>query len=97
MIDTDCGGYHSLALTIIGEVYAWGYNVNERVGNWCDSNQLLPIKLNGFNDEKIVIISCGWSHSLALTESNRVFCFVAVIQTENWVSKILMTQINHQL
>jgi alpha-tubulin suppressor-like RCC1 family protein len=37
------------------------------------NNQLTPIKVNSFNDEKVVMISCGLWHSLALTESSRVF------------------------
>jgi alpha-tubulin suppressor-like RCC1 family protein len=36
-------------------------------------DQLIPIKVNGFNDEKVVMISCGYCHSMALTESGRVF------------------------
>jgi alpha-tubulin suppressor-like RCC1 family protein len=32
-----------------------------------------PIKLNGFDNEKVVHISCGCYHSIVLTESGRAF------------------------
>jgi alpha-tubulin suppressor-like RCC1 family protein len=63
-------------LTNSGEVYAWGCNylgqiANERSG--INEYQLIPIKVNVFNKEKVVMIFCGSDHSLALTESGRVF------------------------
>jgi alpha-tubulin suppressor-like RCC1 family protein len=54
--DICCGGSHSLAFTNCGEVYAWGQNSDGQVGNQCNDNQLIPIKLNAFNDEKVISI-----------------------------------------
>jgi RCC1 and BTB domain-containing protein len=68
-----CGANHTLVLTSNGEVYAWGKNSDGEIGNGCYKDQLTPIKLNDFNDEKVVMISCGGWHSMALTESGRVF------------------------
>jgi alpha-tubulin suppressor-like RCC1 family protein len=73
IIDISCGSYHSLALTNYGEVYAWGLNLCGQIGIGSEEVQLIPKKVNGFNDEKVVMISCGYNHSLALTESGRVF------------------------
>jgi hypothetical protein len=73
IIEICCGFGHSLALTNSGEVYAWGLNEYGQVGNKSYSNQLIPQKVNGFNDEKVVMISCGSHHSMALTESGHVF------------------------
>jgi alpha-tubulin suppressor-like RCC1 family protein len=80
IIDICCGFSHSLALTDSGEVYAWGYNKFGQIGNrrkghneWFNECQSIPIKVNGFNDEKVIQISCGLCHSMALTESGRVF------------------------
>jgi hypothetical protein len=72
VIDICCGEYHTLVLTNSGEVYAWGQNKSGQIGNGM-SNQLIPIKVNGFNGEKVIQISCGYHHSMALTESGRVF------------------------
>jgi alpha-tubulin suppressor-like RCC1 family protein len=77
IIDICCGGSgHTLVLTNSGEVYTWGWISfgqiwNERSGK--NEFQLIPIKVNGFNDEKVIQISCGVWHSMALTESGRVF------------------------
>jgi alpha-tubulin suppressor-like RCC1 family protein len=75
VIDISCGAYHSLVLTNCGEVYAWGVNWEGQVGNSCNSHQSIPIKLKGFNNEKVVMISCGWKHSMALTECGHVYSF----------------------
>ncbi len=41
--------------------------------------QLISIKVNGFSDEKVVMISCGNWHSMALTESGRVFSWEIIV------------------
>ncbi len=76
IIDICCGYSHSLVLTNSGEVYAWGWNVWGQIGNGRSGEnecQLIPIKVNGFNNEKVVMISYGFWYSTALTESGRVF------------------------
>jgi hypothetical protein len=73
VIDISCGHDHSLVLTNCGEVYAWGYNSLGQIGSGCNRDQLIPIKVKGFNNERVVMISCGWSHSMALTECGHVY------------------------
>ncbi len=73
VIDISCGVDHSLVLTNCGEVYAWGRNDWGQIGNGCNSDQLIPIKVKGFNDERVVMISCGAYHSMALTECGHVY------------------------
>ncbi len=34
---------------------------------------MTPIKLNDFNDEKIIAISCGFHHSMAITDCGHVY------------------------
>jgi alpha-tubulin suppressor-like RCC1 family protein/tRNA A-37 threonylcarbamoyl transferase component Bud32 len=72
VIDISCGVNHSLVLTNCGEV-AWGSNYYGQIGNGCNANQLTPIKVKGFNTERVVMISCGWRHSMALTECGHVY------------------------
>jgi alpha-tubulin suppressor-like RCC1 family protein len=72
IIDICCGVWHSLVLTNSGDVYAWGRNTERQIGNTSIHNQFIPIKVNGFNNEKVIQISCGSCHSMALTESGRV-------------------------
>jgi hypothetical protein len=69
-----CGYYHTIVLTDSGDVYSFGHNVYGECGNnGFNSYQLTPFKINGFNGHKIIGISCGKHHSLALTESGHVF------------------------
>jgi hypothetical protein len=71
--DISCGRFHSLVLTNCGEVYAWGHNYWGQIGNGCNDNQLKPIKVKGFNNERVVMISCGEFYSMALTECGHVY------------------------
>jgi alpha-tubulin suppressor-like RCC1 family protein len=73
VIEIRCGAYHSLVLTNSGRVYAWSANYFGQIGNGCNKNQLTSIKLNGFNGERVVMISCGFVHSMALTECGHVY------------------------
>jgi alpha-tubulin suppressor-like RCC1 family protein len=73
VIDISCGINYSLVLTNCGEVYAWGWNSWGQIGNGCNRDQLKPIKVKGFNGERVVMISCGECHSMALTECGHVY------------------------
>jgi alpha-tubulin suppressor-like RCC1 family protein len=73
VIDISCGARHSLVLTNCGDVYAWGRNNWGQIGNGCNSDQLIPFKVKGFNNERVGMISCGWGHSMALTECGHVY------------------------
>jgi hypothetical protein len=68
-----CGANYSLALTQSGEVYAWGSNYSGQIG--CGDNDIksMPRKLKALNDIKIKMISCGYNHSMALTENGCVY------------------------
>jgi alpha-tubulin suppressor-like RCC1 family protein len=69
-----CGDWHTLALTSNGKVYAWDNNQFGHIGNECDDEcQLTPLKIEELDEELIVAISCGVYHSLALTETGRVY------------------------
>jgi alpha-tubulin suppressor-like RCC1 family protein len=74
IVDMSCGAYHSMVLTQNSDVYAWGHNHCGQIGNRSEELfQLIPIKLNDFNDEKVIAISCGFNHSLALTDCGHVY------------------------
>jgi alpha-tubulin suppressor-like RCC1 family protein len=86
IIDICCGYRHSILLTQSGKVYE--YNVNEEISDESEDiidskerengEKYIDFELKSFMDYsfenvKIVMISCGYWHSLALTESGRVF------------------------
>jgi alpha-tubulin suppressor-like RCC1 family protein len=68
-----CGASHSLALTQSGEVYAWGSNFRGQTGCGDNNKKLIPTKVKVLNEYKIKMISCGFNHSMALTESGCVY------------------------
>jgi alpha-tubulin suppressor-like RCC1 family protein len=77
IIDICCGYEHTIVLTNNAEVYSWGGNEWGQIGNGTHKEQSTPIKVNGFN-ESVVQISCGGYHSMALTESGRVFSWAII-------------------
>ncbi len=57
-------------LTKSGEVFVWGLIAkNENIEADCKLN---PVKVDSFNGEKVAMISCGYKHPMALTESGCV-------------------------
>jgi RCC1 and BTB domain-containing protein len=68
-----CGYCQSFVLTKCGDLYGFGYNGEGRIGCGNNTNQLKPIKIYGFNNEKIVSIACGVGHSLVLTDVGHVY------------------------
>jgi alpha-tubulin suppressor-like RCC1 family protein len=74
IIDICCGAGHSLVLTIDDDVYAWGRNDDGQIGNGKSGGyQLMPYHVKGFDGQKVKAISCGFYHSMALTETGNVF------------------------
>jgi len=59
-----CGGSHSLAITEEGEVYGWGWGMNE-------SGK--PQKLSFPEGTKVVQVAAGAKHSLALSDQGLTF------------------------
>jgi hypothetical protein len=67
------GGWHSLALTESGEVYAWGGNGFGQLGLGDTRNRLTPTQVPGLG--RVKAIAVGLEHSLALTESGEVYAW----------------------
>jgi alpha-tubulin suppressor-like RCC1 family protein len=68
-----CGAYHTMALTQSGEVYTWGSNYLGQIGFGDNKMNLIPTKVKGLDENEIKMISCGFNHSMALTESGSVY------------------------
>ena len=76
IIEISCGINHTIVLTNHGEVYGWGDNRFGQIGNRksgedeCEAHSYF---INEFNGEKVISISCGGWHSLALTQSGNAY------------------------
>ncbi|XP_022367929.1 probable E3 ubiquitin-protein ligase HERC6 isoform X3 [Enhydra lutris kenyoni] len=70
----NCGKEHSLAVCYKGRVFAWGAGSEGQlgIGEFKEIN-LIPRKIKTLTDIKIIQVSCGHHHSLALSEDGRLF------------------------
>ncbi|KAK8928396.1 Ultraviolet-B receptor UVR8 [Platanthera zijinensis] len=76
LVDIAAGGWHSTALTNNGEVYGWGRGEHGRLGFGDDkSSKMVPQKVQLLAGEDIIQVSCGGTHSVALTRDGRMFSF----------------------
>ncbi|KAL9265244.1 Ultraviolet-B receptor UVR8-like protein [Drosera capensis] len=76
LVDIAAGGWHSTALTKVGEVYGWGRGEHGRLGFGDDkTSKMVPQKVQLLSGEDVVQVSCGGTHSVALTRDGRVFSF----------------------
>ncbi|XP_055468696.1 probable E3 ubiquitin-protein ligase HERC6 isoform X2 [Psammomys obesus] len=69
-----CGKAHSLAVCHKGRVFAWGAGSDGQlgIGEFKEIN-FMPMKIKALADIKIIQVSCGHYHSLALSEDSQVF------------------------
>ena len=62
--------FHSMALTINGEIYGWGGNLYNKLGQ---TNGLCGLPSKIYIKRKIISISCGDYHSCALSENGVLY------------------------
>ena len=71
VIKISAGPMHSLALTSVGGVKAWGYNAWGNLGTGNTNSQYSPVDVSGLTSG-VIDISAGDYHSLALTSAGGV-------------------------
>ena len=70
--DVTAGAQHTCARTLAGEMYCWGYNSAEQLGNNM-GDSTVPVVVAGLSDVKAV--ATGHLSSCALTEAGLVHCW----------------------
>jgi len=73
IVAVSAGGDHSLALTADGSIWSWGYGSSGRLGHGDSQHQLLPKKIEVLAERRVVTVSAGAHHSLALTADGAVW------------------------
>lgn len=68
-----CGGFHSAAINETGELYTWGGGEHGQLGHGDKVNKTSPCLVEGLRDKLLVQITCGWSHTVALTDMGDVY------------------------
>ena len=71
-VSVTAGAVHSLALTAGGSVWSWGPGGHE-LGHGDTQDQLLPKKVEAFAGQRVVAVSAGLNHSLAITADGAVW------------------------
>ena len=67
-----CGRYHTVALSINGEVFTWGSNDYGQLGHGDQKDRNVPTKVESLSGEIIVKIACGHDHTAVVTERGKV-------------------------
>jgi len=73
VVAVSAGGDHSFAITADGAVWSWGVGTFGRLGHGDEQNQLLPKKIEAFAGRRVVAVSAGVYHSLAITADGAVW------------------------
>jgi len=73
VIAVSAGLYHSLALAADGAVWSWGWGSSGQLGHGDQQNQQQPKKIEALAGQRVVAVSAGGDHSLALTADGAVW------------------------
>ncbi|ERN08779.1 ultraviolet-B receptor UVR8 [Amborella trichopoda] len=68
------GGWrHTMALTSDGMLYGWGWNKFGQLGVGDNADHCSPKQVIFPPEQKVIRVSCGWRHTLAITDKGNVF------------------------
>ncbi|KAJ7294853.1 hypothetical protein O6H91_Y228200 [Diphasiastrum complanatum] len=68
------GGWrHTVALSEQGKVYSWGWNKFGQLGVGDANNRCAPQLVQIPEDQIVMQVSCGWRHTVAITDGYNVF------------------------
>ena len=67
------GRLHSLCLTDEGKAYSWGEGDDGRLGHGDGESCFVPRLIRGFGAVRLIGISSVWDHSIALSDTGRVY------------------------
>ncbi|XP_073447024.1 probable E3 ubiquitin-protein ligase HERC6 [Dendrobates tinctorius] len=74
ILDVSCGFNHSVAICNEGNIFTWGQGSEGQLGSGQFPQQSpIPRKITGLSDIRIIQISCGHFHTVALSEDSNVF------------------------
>lgn len=72
-----CGENHSVVVTTNGEVFSWGSNLHGQLGLSIQDEQISSPRIikSLAVSHKVIQVSCGLQHTLALVETGQVYSF----------------------
>lgn len=76
IVKISAGQWHSCAISDAGELFTWGVGFQGRLGHGSKDPCFVPVKVTGsLEGHRVVDVSCGSFHTVALTETGNVFCW----------------------
>lgn len=72
-VSLSAGDYHNLAITSDEALWSWGYGRPGQLGHGTHEDQLQPKKIEAFARQRVVAVSAGLDHNLAVTADGSVF------------------------
>ncbi|MCL2862076.1 MAG: hypothetical protein FWE22_06670 [Firmicutes bacterium] len=78
VVSISVGAGHSLAIDELGNLWAWGWNVDGQLGDGTTIDRISPVQINidgRMNNARIVSVSAGDSHSLAIDEYGNLWAW----------------------
>mmetsp|Transcript_18551 Transcript_18551/g.43383 ORF Transcript_18551/g.43383 Transcript_18551/m.43383 type:complete len:740 (+) Transcript_18551:274-2493(+) len=72
-VQISCGGFHSAVVTADGKMYTFGGGEHGQLGHGDKVNKVKPTLVKDLDGVFLTQITCGWSHSVALTSSHEVY------------------------
>jgi len=73
VVSASCGESHGACCTEGGEIMCWGDNTYGQLGVGDLEQRLEPTRVEGFDGDAVVLVSCGRFHTAAITEAGRLF------------------------
>ena len=68
-----CGGFHTAVITEDGRTFTFGGGEHGQLGHGNKVNKVVPTLVQALEGLSISQITCGWSHSVALTNKGKVY------------------------
>jgi len=68
-----CGGFHTAVITEDGSMYTFGGGEHGQLGHGDKVNKVKPTLVSALEGIMISQITCGWSHSVALTLNGKIY------------------------
>ncbi|XP_076469360.1 uncharacterized protein LOC143299801 isoform X3 [Babylonia areolata] len=66
VVQVSCGSLHTCLLTVEGEVYVWGRNLEYQLGTGIRQDERIPKMLTRINDQHVIHLSTGAEFNIAL-------------------------------
>uniref|UniRef100_J3LY24 RCC1-like domain-containing protein n=1 Tax=Oryza brachyantha TaxID=4533 RepID=J3LY24_ORYBR len=69
------GAEHTAAVTEDGDLYGWGWGRYGNLGLGDRNDRLVPEKVSSVEGEKMVLVACGWRHTITVSSSGSLYTY----------------------